>query len=215
MNLTSIVIADESSNCDIADLFTILKTKTMSLLDDYKKSSPDFCLHNNEIKSDSVTKTNLSEFLSAINKDKFLCFWYGHGKEEALLIDNEEIVTSTENYYLFSNALIYTFSCFNGKTLADILIENKTIAFVGYTASANCPYNLDDITCDIVMSFIASFLSGKTVRASLTDLKEAYGKAIYDDSIEPFQRAWFQENRDALVVKGNGNITINDMQIPA
>lgn len=215
MKLNSVVIADVLTSCNIAGLFELLKTTTKSLLDDYEKSHADLCLHNNEINSESVTKVNLSDYLSTVNGDKFLCYWYGHGKEDALLIDNEEIVTTTENYYLFSNALIYTFSCFNGKNLADVLIENKTITFVGYTAPANCPYGLDEITCDIVMSFINSFLAGKTVDDSLTELKEAYGRAINDNSIEPFVRARFLENRDSLVVKGNGDITINDMFVTA
>lgn len=215
MKLNSVVIADVLTNCNIAGLFDLLRTTTKSLLDDYNKSHTDILVHKNEISPENVTKVNLSEYLSAINNNKFLCYWYGHGKEDALLIDNEEIVTTTENYYLFSNALIYTFSCFNGKNLADVLVENKTVAFVGYTAPANCPYGLDEITCDIVMSFIRSFLAGKTVNDALADLKDAYGKAINDNSIEPFIRARFLENRDSLVVKGDGNITINDMFITA
>lgn len=211
MKLNSVIIADVLTSCNIAGLFEMLKATTMSLLDEYKKSHADLCLYNNEISSDGVTKMNLSEYLSTVNEDKFLCYWYGHGKDDALLIDNEELVTTTDNYYLFSNALIYTFSCLNGKKLADVLIENKAVTFVGYTAPANCPYGLDETTCDIVTSFINSFLAGKTVNDSLTDLKEAYGRAINDNSIEPFVRACFLENRDSLVVKGNGDITINDM----
>lgn len=211
MTLHSVIIADDSAACNIADLCVQLKDSTARSLNQYKTSHPDVGLNSNECLSSNVTKHNLSEHLARVNSENFACFWYGHGKQHSFIVGDEEIVTTTENHYIFSNALIYTFSCLNGGELADMLIQNQTKTFVGYNGVANCPYGLDDITTEIVMSFIDSFLSGKTANEAKADLVAAYERSIFDDSLDPLQRSRFQENRDNIVIKGDGNLTVGDL----
>lgn len=213
MKLNSIIFADDSESCDIAILFVMMKDATTQLLEQYATSHEDIEVDNHTYMSDVTTKQSLSEKMSLVNSDSFMCFWYGHGKADRLRIDNEDVVTTTDNYYVFSNALIYTFSCLNGNDLADVLVANKAKAFVGYTGHANCPYGIDDVTTKIVMSFISSFLLGKTVNEAKADLELSYDSAVYDESLDAFQRNLFQKNRDNLIVKGDGSIKINDMII--
>lgn len=211
MKLNSVILADNSESCDIAELFVMMKNSTIQLLEQYTVAHKDIVSVNNTYLSDSITKQNLSEKMSLVNSEPFLCFWYGHGKADSFRIADEDVVTTTENYYVFSNALIYTFSCLNGKDLADVIMANKAKAFVGYTDYANCPYGIDDVTTEIVMSFISAFLSGKTVNESKADLELSYDNAIYNESLDAFQRQLFQTNRDNLVVKGDGSLVINDI----
>ena len=211
MKLNSVILADDSESCDIAELFVMMKNSTIQLLEQYTVAHKDIVSVNNTYLSDSITKQNLSEKMSLVNSEPFLCFWYGHGKADSFRIADEDVVTTTENYYVFSNALIYTFSCLNGKDLADVIMDNKAKAFVGYTDYANCPYGIDDVTTEIVMSFISAFLSGKTVNESKADLELSYDNAIYNESLDAFQRQLFQTNRDNLVVKGDGSLVINDI----
>ena len=213
MKLNSVILADDSESCDIAELFVMMKNSTIQLLEQYTVAHEDIVSVNNTYLSDSITKQNLSEKMSLVNSEPFLCFWYGHGKADSFRIADEDVVTTTENYYVFSNALIYTFSCLNGKDLADVIMANKAKAFVGYTDDANCPYGIDDVTTEIVMSFISAFLSGKTVNESKADLELSYDNAIYNESLDAFQRQLFQTNRDNLVVKGDGSLVINNILV--
>lgn len=213
MKLNSVILADDSESCDIAELFVMMKNSTIQLLEQYTVAHEDIVSVNNTYLSDSITKQNLSEKMSLVNSEPFLCFWYGHGKADSFRIADEDVVTTTENYYVFSNALIYTFSCLNGKDLADVIMANKAKAFVGYTDYANCPYGIDDVTTEIVMSFISAFLSGKTVNESKADLELSYDNAIYNESLDAFQRQLFQTNRDNLVVKGDGSLVINNILV--
>lgn len=213
MKLNSVILADDSESCDIAELFVMMKNSTIQLLEQYTVAHEDIVSVNNKYLSDSITKQNLSEKMSLVNSEPFLCFWYGHGKADSFRIADEDVVTTTENYYVFSNALIYTFSCLNGKDLADAIIDNKAKAFVGYTDYANCPYGIDEVTTEIVMSFISAFLSGKTVNESKADLELSYDNAIYNEFLDAFQRQLFQTNRDNLVVKGDGSLVINDILV--
>jgi hypothetical protein len=213
MKLNSVILADDSELCDIANLFVLMKDSTIQLLEQYATSHENIDVENFIYMSDTITKQNLSEKMSFVNSNSFMCCWYGHGKVDSFGIGSEDVVTTTENYYVFSNALIYTFSCLNGNDLADALVENKAKVFVGYTDYANCPYGIDDITTEIVMSFITSFFSGKTVNEAKADLELSYDNAIYDESLDALQRLLFQTNRDNLIVKGNGSIKVNDMII--
>lgn len=213
MKLNSVILADDSESCDIAELFVMMKLSTIQLLEQYTVAHEDIVSVNNTYLSDSITKQNLSERMSLVNSEPFLCFWYGHGKADSFRIADEDVVTTTENYYVFSNALIYTFSCLNGKDLADVIMANNAKAFVGYTDYANCPYGIDDVTTEIVTSFISAFLSGKTVNESKADLELSYDNAIYNESLDVLQRQLFQTNRDNLVVKGDGSLVINNILV--
>mgnify|MGYP003301566037 CR=1 FL=1 len=213
MRLNSVIFADDSSSCDIADLCVLLKNYTMILLQQYAISHDNVELNNSIYMSNFISKYDISEKMSVVNNDSFMCFWYGHGKEGCFRMDNEDIITEVDNSYIFSNALIYTFSCYNGKDLADVLLENGAKVFVGYIGPANCPYFCDEITNEIVMSFIVSFLEGKTINEAKEDLKDAYEQAIFNEDLDPIHRALYQETRDNLVVKGDGNLCIDDIMI--
>lgn len=213
MKLNSVILADDSESCNISELCVLLKDSTKQLLNDFCSSQENTDLASYEYLSGAVNKHNLSDKMAIVNNRSFLCFWYGHGNNDSFVIDNEPIVTSTENHYVFSNALIYTFSCLNGGTLADILIENSVKTFVGYDGNANCPLGIDDVTTKIVMSFISSFLVGKTANEAKEDLESAYNQAVYNESLDPLQRPLFQTNRDNLVVKGNGDLKLCDLLI--
>ena len=98
--------------------------------------------------------------------------------------------------------------------MADVLIINGVKAFVGYTEQIQCPLGMDDITSQLVNTFLVSFIQkGKKVKDAVQDLRTAYDKAVYDESLDVFTRGYYQTNRDALVLKGNGELTLEDMLI--
>lgn len=213
MRLNTVIIADDSAECSIRDLCVMLRDSTSQLLEQYQQTHANITVDNVTLSSDVVTTNNLSGKLSTINQSNFISFWFGHGEKDRFTMANEAIVTTTVNHYVFSNALIYTFSCYNGQELADELIANKAIAFVGYGKEAYCPLGIDGITSQIAQAFIVSFMiEGKSVKEAVSDLKTAYDAIVYKN-IDPLICMCFQSNRDALVLKGNGDLTINDFII--
>lgn len=210
MKLNAVIIVDDVAE-NIGELCVMLKDSTQQLLEQFGCKKTGIQINNATYCHDAVNKLNLSEKIAVVNSNGFLCCWYGHGTETAFCMSDEDIVTTLDNHYVFSNALIYTFSCMNGGTLADVLIENNAKAFVGYSGNANCPYGIDDVTNGIAMSFLSSFLDGKMLNDAVDDLKSSYEDAVFNKELEPFQRLWYQENRDNVVLKGDSNLTINDL----
>lgn len=212
MNLNAIVIADDAAE-NIGELCELMKNSTNQLLEQFGQANDDIQINNTTYCTDSINKLNLSEKVSLVNSRNFLCCWFCHGTDTSFIVNGEEIVNIADNHYVFSNALIYTFSCMNGGTLADVLVKNGVKTFVGYTDKANCPYGLDDIICNIVMSFITALLRGESIKNAVDTLKSSYNGAIYNDELEVFQRSWFRENRDGITLKGDGTLTINDFLV--
>ena len=214
MKLNAVILADDSVECDIRELCILLREKTSRLLEQYQQAHANVNVDNKILSSDLINTNNLADNLSAINLKNFISFWYGHGEKDKFKIANDAIVTTTVNHYVFSNALIYTFSCFSGQELADVLIANKAIAFVGYNKEVQCPLGIDEITSQIANTFVISFLiQGKQVKEAVSDLRTAYDNVIYGDYVDPIRRSLFQTNRDSLVLKGDGNLKIDDFII--
>lgn len=212
MRLNAIVIADDVAE-NIGELCVMLKNSACQLLEQFDRTKDDVIVQSAVYCHDTVNRQTLSEKLSLVNSKSFLCCWFGHGTDESFCMNDENIVTTIDNHYIFSNALIYTFSCLNGGTLADVLLSNNTKAFVGYNGNANCPYGIDDVTCGIAMSFLSSFLGGNTISNAVDDLKTAYEDAVFNKELEPFQRSCFQENRDNITLKGDGSLTIDNILV--
>ena len=212
MRLNTVIIADDSADCNISELCVGLKDSTIHLLNQYQASHNDVAVQNLVLLSD-ISKEHISDRLSQVNQNNFISFWYGHGDKNAFRLANVNIISTTENYYLFTNAIVYTFSCYVGMELAEVLVENGVKAFVGYTSAVECPLGLDKTTIKLAMVFVDSFINGKSVNDAMYDLRKAYDDAVYDENIEPFLRGYFQNNRDALVLRGDGNLIINDIHI--
>lgn len=214
MRLNAVIICDDSESNDLSPLFSNLMCETSKALCAYKKANDiDLALAN--LTHEKVDAQSLSEHLSNVNQNAFLCYVYSHGDCDKVLMDGETIVSTTSNQYLFSNALIYTFSCSNGGELADVLIDNGAKLFVGYTDNAWFTVGCEnDYTERIAMTFVNSFLNGNNAQKAFDDLKESYNSVIFDDSLnDPILKGNLRKNRDCLTLKGDGKLRISDVEL--
>jgi len=208
--VNSVILVDKSDE-KLGELFSDLKNATDFELRKFAKDNHIVC--QTMTLGSACDKYSIVDSLSKVNERPFLFFVYAHGREDAIVVEGECVISSNENYYVLSNAVVYTLSCYNGGELADMLLDNKLRLFVGYRGKANCPYGMDDRTLSIGLSFVIAFLEGKTASESFDVLYDSYTKSVRDTALDPFQRAAYQESRDALVMKGDGNIQIKDLLI--
>ncbi|MCQ2270367.1 MAG: hypothetical protein MJZ52_03955 [Bacteroidales bacterium] len=214
MRLNAVIICDDSESNDLKPLFSNLMRETSNALCAYKDANNiDLTLEN--LTHERVDVQSLSERLSNVNQNDFLCYVYSHGECDKVQMDGETIVSTTTNQYLFSNALIYTFSCSNGSELADVLIDNGAKLFVGYTDNAWFTIGCEnEYTERIAMTFVNSFLNGNNAQKAFEDLKESYNNVIFDDSLkDPILKGNLRKNRDCLTLKGDGNLRISDVKL--
>lgn len=212
MRLNAVIICDDSESNDLKPLFSNLMCETSQALCAYKEANNiDLTLAN--LTHEIVDVKSLSERLSSVNQNAFLCYVYSHGDCDKVLMDGESIVSTTLNQYVFTNAVIYTFSCCNGGELADALIGNGAKLFVGYTDDAWFTTECEnDFTGKIAMRFVNSFLEGNDAQQAFEDLKDAYNSVIFDDSFnDPILKGNLRKNRECLTLKGDGKLKITDV----
>ncbi|NDV82539.1 hypothetical protein [Bacteroides sp. 51] len=166
-----------------------------------------------KLNSDDVTVANLSTHMVKYNQERFIFLGFMHGSKEAMVLSGtENIVTLTTNHYLFSNAFIYNFSCYNGTDLADVLLQNNALVFWGYSDKAWVCYACLDEFKKCALSGLSHFLTGINVESShrlmIEDINETIDK-LYASNM--FAASTLLENRDAIIVKGDKTLTYFDL----
>lgn len=212
MKINSVILADDNAE-DMGNFFVLLKEKTETALNDFVTRSDSVELNTEVLLSEDIQEKSISENMAKVNNNNFFCFCFVHGDYDKMLNNGETFISTSVNYYILSNAFVYAFSCCNGADLADAFISNNVNTFIGYKEKAYCPVDCDYVTSDIALVGLNSFLNGKSAKESYEEMKKAYDKPVQNNEIEAFARSFYRKNRDALVIKGNGDLRINDMNI--
>jgi len=178
-------------------------------------------LHNNtynqsvssEHKTDNGDKNSIETALSIYNRSKFLFVSFLHGDDNTMYIADNKIV-SADNAYFFSNAFCYTFSCYCGKNLANVLLQNNACAFWGFIDKAYTITEYEDDFAELAISGLKNFFDNKTIETAYNSMIEEYTEKI--DTLyktDFFAASTLLHNRDSLVVLGNTNISIENFSI--
>lgn len=161
--------------------------------------------------SGKVTANNIGEILSKVNQRGFLFLSFVHGSPESMVMDDTEcFVSTTKNHYLFTNSFIYTFSCYNGTDLADILLMNGAAVFWGYSNAAWVCHPHNDEFKTAALSGYRHFLSGDSATVAYNRMIEDMNTQIdemYKTDI--IAASCLMKNRDALTLKGNRELTVD------
>ena len=165
--------------------------------------------HNTE----NCEKEVIESALSAYNHFKFLFVSFLHGDEDAMYISNKKIVSS-DNAYFFTNAFCYTFSCYCGKNLANILLKNNACVFWGYIDKAYSMPDYEENFAELAISGLAHFLKNESVDTAFNKVREEYTNkidALYQENF--FAAATLLHNKESMVVYGNKSMTVLDFII--
>lgn len=170
-------------------------------------------INNQIIGSDDVTAGNIGDLLSKVNQQGFLFLGFVHGTPDSMVINGaERFVSTTSNYYLFTNSFIYTFSCYNGTELADILLMNGASVFWGYSKQVWVCHAYHDEFKKAALTGYCHFLNGDSASIAydrMIDDMNVQIDAMYETDM--IVASTLLENRDALVLKGNKELTISDL----
>jgi hypothetical protein len=202
--INTVLLYDNEDN-KLGSFFTLCANKFSLLLNSKYSQSV-----STEHKTDNGDKNSVETSLSTYNNSKFLFISFLHGNADAMLIDNQQVV-SISSAYLFSNAFCYTFSCHCGKNLGNTLIQNNACIFWGYTDKAYSIIDYEEGFAELAVSGLKHFINGKTIESAYDAAIEEYTNkidALYKTDF--FVAATLLHNRDSMVVYGDKNLTVND-----
>ncbi len=158
----------------------------------------------------NCTEKGIIDILNSINENPFVFIAISHGNEDEFC--SHEVYISATNANQFRNSFIYSTSCSTGKNLAKILIDNGSLAFIGYNNEIFVPLDYSKLfyTCENygIKSF---FNNDETIETSYNKLIEHYTAQIdilLSGSMEDLIIAsTLLDNRDKLTFLGNGSLT--------
>jgi len=202
--INSILLYD-NQDTKLGTFFTLCANKFLQLYHNFYNQSVSA-----EHKTNNGDKNSIETSLSTYNSSKFLFVSFLHGNEDAMYIDNQQVV-STDNAYFFSNAFCYTFSCHCGKKLANVLIQNNACAFWGYINKAYSITDYEDDFAELATSGLKYFFDGNSIGNAYSAVIEEYTNKI-DELYQTdfFVAATLLRNRDSVTALGDKNLTVND-----
>lgn len=164
------------------------------------------------IRGEDLNMTYVNEMLSSLNNKNFIFIAYSHGSSEALLYNNQKdaYVAKEKNTYLFKGSLFYTWSCLCGQELGLDLVANGCHTFLGYDDDIWAGTGETDHFVECANYGLKKLIGGSTVKEAYNEVEEEYTKRIdhFDEVGDYMIASFFRRNRDALVLYGDGNITL-------
>ena len=143
---------------------------------------------------------------------------YSHGKNDALLYDNQqkEYLSKTTKLQNIQGGLFYTWSCYSGIDLGEHLVQNSYQTFIGYkdwVVGISTIGSISQRYIDCTNAGLIAFINGATALEALRIMYDTYSNQI--DELENISdyliQAHFSRNRNALVIFGNENLVITNL----
>lgn len=205
--INTVIVCDKDDK-ELGDFFSLCRYHVIRTTQQHKTAIK-------ELHSDDIDVANFSNHLSDVNQSNFLFFGFVHGSSTAMTMNGyDQFLSTSNNYYTLTNAFVYAFSCYNGMDLADKLLENNVHTYWGYLDKAWVCYNFMEDFKDCALSGFDSFASGNTIAHAenmMTDKTNSKIDELY--GVNMFAASLLMKNRDAMVVKGNKQMTIHDFSL--
>lgn len=150
------------------------------------------------------------------NNSPYLFTSYSHGSKTELLQGGDVpfISENVENDCL-KNSFSYCFACEAGAVLGDTLCKQEVLSFIGYNDVVKIQkyFGAESSFVDCAVSGIQKFIEGCTTEETLKCMKDKYTECIDEFyGKDMIVSTFFMDNRDALVLHGNKNLTIHDFE---
>lgn len=148
------------------------------------------------------------------NEAPFFFTSYSHGsKTELLQNGNTPFISEEIANDCLRNSFSYCFACEAGAVLGNILCEQEALSFIGYNNVVKIQkyFGAELSFVDCAVSGIQRFVEGGTTGETLKSMKDKYTECMDEFyKIDMIVSTFFMDNRDALILHGNKDLTIND-----
>jgi len=184
------------------------------------KQEVDTILDSNKFEKKIIDGNKAFEVLLPLkvknfNSKPFLFVNFSHGIEDKLLQNaSNEFLSLTINIECTQNAFVYCYACKAGKVLGKEICNDETLCFIGYEEDVIIQefFNAKDAFVDCATFGLRSFVNGSTSKQVFNSIKEKHTKYIDEFYIRDMLTAsLFMQNRDALCIYGNLNLSITDL----
>jgi hypothetical protein len=162
-----------------------------------------------EMNSRSLNEVHLQMRAEQINH-AYVFSSFTHGSSTALYCGNMPFIQSSASVNLLANTFSYCFACYSGQTLGPYLVENGTLCFLGYTKAAAIVTTHQEVFANCAVDGLLAFYNGATTSECFQSKRLKYNSEI-DDLYQKnyFVASVLMDNRDCLVLHGNGELKVD------
>ncbi|GHU01783.1 hypothetical protein FACS1894147_02310 [Spirochaetia bacterium] len=207
--MTDFIIVTDEQDASLGAFFKVCKDNIKSIFQDQI-----FIFHeidSTKLKNDIYITQKIKGFT---NPFVFVAFTHG-SKDARSLIGNQDApyISLGINHNIFPDSFVYCFSCHIGNTLGKEIVNSGARCFVGHgkTVFTNIYPKWQKLFLKPINTFCLRLKENNTINTCLKLKKEAY-TSIIDDiyATDYFTASHLLENRDGLVLYGDGDCTITD-----
>ncbi len=207
--INALIVCDDN-DIEVGDFFNKCRAKTEEI----------FITSKLQFEKTRVTGNMVFEMVvpmraNIINSKPFLFVSYSHGTENELLKNGITPFISVDyEIKCLKNSIAFCYACKAGKNLGKELCKNGTLCFIGYNQDVTIQtyFGAEDSFVESAVCGIQFFIEGNSTGQTLELIKEKYTKFIDDFYLKDMLTATlFMQNRDALVLHGDSELTINDV----
>lgn len=204
-------IAFDELDADLGYYFEVSKNDLVDFI-----NAECYAHQIHEIPSNQCNQAYIDIRIPQVNTSNFIFVVYAHGYDNELVSNNAYFIKKDINSSLFVNSFFYSMSCLTGKELGKSLITTGSHAFIGYSIEAQAllgNYMQTSIDCD--NHGIKNFIRGLSLQECYDMMKQHFTEKIdwLEACGEPLLAAYLLTNRDALILEGNGNLTLADFTL--
>ena len=167
-----------------------------------------------EVKGHVLFDMVVPMYANCMNSNPFLFFSFSHGSENELLKDGTTpFISLNHELKCLNNAIAFCYACKAGKNLGIELSKNGTLCFIGYNATVTIQiyFGAENSFVESAICGIQFFLEGNSTGKTIKMIKDRYTDFVDDFYLRDMLTATlFMQNRDALVLYGNSELTITD-----
>ena len=205
--INTLLVCDNNDSY-LGDFFEKCKVETERLI-----ASSDFQFNTIAISGNTAFDIAVPMNSNFINSNPFLFISYTHGSDNELLKNgNNPFISIDNNVDSLKNSFAYCFACKAGRNLGKVLCTNGTLCFIGYKGNVTVQkyFGAENSFIKCAIYGIEALIDGNTTGQSLIMMKKKYTECIDDFySKDMLTATLFMENRDALVLHGDPELTIN------
>ena len=207
--INTLLVCDNNDHI-LGDFFEMCSDETQRLFD-----LSDFEFDKTIITGNAAFDVVIPMSTDVINSTPFLFVSYTHGSENELLKNgNNPFVSIDKNIDSLKNSFAYCYACKAGKDLGKELCKNGALCFIGYKEDVVVQkfFGAEDGFIKCAVYGIEALLDGNTTGQVVTKMKEKHTEYIDKFYLKDMLTAvLFMQNRDALVLHGESELTIKDL----
>ncbi len=207
--LNTLIVCDDN-DIEVGDFFNKCRIKTEKIF-----ATSKLQIEKTVVSGNMVFEMVVPILANNINSNPFLFVCYSHGSENELLKNGiTPFISMDYEVECLRNSIAFCYACKTGKNLGKALCENGTLCFIGYNEDVTIQtyFGAEDSFIESATIGIEFFLKGNSTGQTLKFIKERYTSLIDDFYLKDMLTATlFMQNRDALILHGSSELTINDL----